>query len=62
MESNKISRNGLLYKDNTLDYTGYNSMYCGKNGNKGDYWWWLASPSANNSGHVCTVNGKKTLT
>ncbi len=48
---------GGYTNDNTLDYTGYNSMYCGKNGSKGDYWWWLASPSANNSDYVCSVRG-----
>ena len=36
----------------TLDYTGYNSMYCGKNGSTGSYNWWLASPSANSSSYV----------
>ncbi len=41
---------------NTLDYTGYNSMYCGKNGSKGSYFWWLASPSANYSFMVCFVD------
>ena len=41
----------------SLDYTGYNSMYCGKNGSKGDYWWWLASPSANASYAVCYMDG-----
>ena len=40
---------------NTLDYTGYNSMYAGENGNKLG-WWWLASPSINYSSSVCTVN------
>ena len=48
---------GGYTNDNTLDYTGYNSMYCGRNGSKGDYWWWLASPSANNSDYVCSVRG-----
>ena len=41
----------------SLDYTGYNSMYCGKNGSTGSYYWWLASPSANNSSSVCGVGG-----
>ncbi len=41
----------------SLDYTGYNSMYCGRNGSKGDYWWWLASPSATDSYRVCGVYG-----
>ena len=42
---------------NTLDYTGYNSMYCGKNGSTGSYFWWLASPSAKSFIYVCLVNG-----
>ena len=52
-----ISRNNYWTEDNTLDYTGYNSMYCGKNGSKGSYYWWLASPSANDSYYVCSVDG-----
>ena len=41
----------------SLDYTRYNSMYCGKNGTTGNYAWWLASPSACNSNIVCSVLG-----
>ncbi len=41
----------------SLDYTGYNSMYCGKNGSTGSYYWWFASPSANHSSSVCGVGG-----
>ena len=53
-----ISRNDYYTGDNTLDYTGYNSMYCGRNGSIGSgNYWWLASPSAVNSGHVCLVPG-----
>ena len=52
-----ISGNDYWTGDNTLDYTGYNSMYCGKNGSKGSCYWWFASPSANNSYGVCYVNG-----
>ena len=52
-----ISGNDYYTGDNTLDYTGYNSMYCGKNGSKGSYWWWLASPSSHGSSIVCLVNG-----
>ena len=48
---------GRYTNSNTLDYTGYNSMYCGKNGSKGDYYWWLASPSASDSSRVCGVYG-----
>ena len=42
--------------NNTLDYTGYNSMYAGKNGTKSGYWW-LASPSSYSSNRVCYVAG-----
>ena len=52
-----ISNNDYYTGNNTLDYTGYNSMYCGKNGSTGSYYWWLASPSANNSSSVCGVGG-----
>ena len=50
-----ISNNDYYTGNNTLDYTGYNSMYCGKNGSTGSYYWWLASPSANGSNFVCYV-------
>lgn len=44
----------------TLDYSNtYNSMYCGKVvdgiGSKGKYYWWLASPSAYDTTHVCYI-------
>ena len=42
----------------TLDYKGYNSMYCKKrNDSYLEYYWWLASPSAGNSSGVCLVRG-----
>ena len=50
-----ISKDDYYTGDNSLDYTGYNSMYCGKNGSKGSYNWWLASPSSDNSNYVCYV-------
>ena len=51
---NNVAQNSGWYTNsNTLDYTGYNSMYCGK----GDYWWWLASPSAIDPYNVCGVSG-----
>ena len=56
-KQSNISNSDDWIGNNTLDYTGYNSMYCGKNGSKGDYWWWLASPSANASNYVCLVYG-----
>ena len=43
--------------NDTVDYAKYNSMYCGKDGAKGSYWWWLASPSASGSSNVCHVSG-----
>ena len=52
-----LQNGGCLTDNNTLDYTRYNSMYCGKNGSKGSYYWWLASPSANDSYYVCSVDG-----
>ncbi|MCI8272560.1 MAG: hypothetical protein HFJ55_00565 [Clostridia bacterium] len=30
--------------NDTVDYKNYGSMYCGKDGAKGEYYWWLASP------------------
>ena len=49
-----ISNNDYWTGSDSLNYTRYNSMYCGQNGNKtGD--WWLASPSAGNSGYVFYV-------
>ena len=41
---------------NSLDYTKYNTMYCGRNGSKPGNWW-LASPSAGRSDFVCFVYG-----
>ena len=52
-----ISNSYYYTGDNTIDYVGYNSMYCGKNGSKGSYGWWLASPSASNSNIVLYVYG-----
>ena len=57
-KQSNISNSDYYTGDNTLDYTGYNSMYCGRNGSIGSgNYWWLASPSAVNSGHVCLVPG-----
>ena len=52
-----ISYNDYYTGSNTLDYIGYNSMYCGRNGSTGNYYWLLASPSASDSNIVCRVNG-----
>ena len=52
-----IQNSGWYTNANTLDYSmTYKSMYCGQNGNKTGAWW-LASPSAGNSGRVCYVGG-----
>ena len=56
-QSSNISGGDYCTGTDSLDYTGYNSMYCGRNGSKGDYWWWLASPSANDAYYVCLVYG-----
>ena len=52
-----IKDSGWSTNKDTLDYSNtYNSMYCGKNGNKTGYWW-LASPSAEISTSMCIVFG-----
>ena len=56
-KQSNISNSDYWTGNNTLDYAGYNSMYCGKNGSTGSYWWWLASPSAYGSNYVCRVGG-----
>ena len=43
--------NGWSTASNSIDNTGYNSMYA-----KSGTYWWLASPSSNNSNNVCNVN------
>ena len=48
--------NGYYTNNDTLDYTGYNSIYAGQNGSKTG-WWWLASPLDNGSHTVCLVGG-----
>ena len=51
-----ISNSDYSTGNDSLNYTRYNSMYCGQNGKKTGNWW-LASPSAINSSLVCYVNG-----
>ena len=51
-----ISNSDYSTGEDSLNYTRYNSMYCGQNGNKTGSWW-LASPSAYGSGCVCSVSG-----
>lgn len=59
-EQSTISNSDYWTGADSLNYTRYNSMYCGKTENgtasKTGYWW-LASPSARGSGFVCNVNG-----
>ncbi len=55
-----ISNDDYLTGIDSLNYTRYNSMYCGQNG-KNTGCWWLASPSANDSDYVCRVNGEGAL-
>ena len=51
-----ISNDDYWTGNDSLNCTRYNSMYCGQNGKKTGFWW-LASPSASYSRHVCGVNG-----
>lgn len=51
-----ISNSDYSTGDDSLDYTRYNSMYCGKDGSKTGSWW-LASPSAYNCNYLCIVGG-----
>lgn len=46
---------GWYTEDDTVDYVGYSSMYCGYNGSKGKYNWWFASTGAS-TGHGCLVS------
>ncbi|MCI8273895.1 MAG: hypothetical protein HFJ55_07460 [Clostridia bacterium] len=41
----------------TVDYKNYGSMYCGKDGVKGGYYWWLASPLSHFNYEMCAVYG-----
>ena len=52
-----VSSDDYWTGNETVDYTGYNSMYCGNGRAKGSYYWWLASPSAHGADRVCDVNG-----
>ena len=51
-----ISNSDYNTGTDSLDYTRYNSMYCGENGTKTGYWC-LASPSAYDSNIVCLADG-----
>jgi len=54
----EIQNSGWYTNDNVLDYgTNYNSMYCGKDGNKTGFWW-LASPSAYDAIRMCYADGR----
>ena len=48
---------GYYTNDNTLDTSGYSTMYC----KSGGYYWCLASPSAYSSNFVCRVHGNHAL-
>ena len=50
-----ISNSDYYTGTDSLDYKGYNSMYAGKNGSKGSYYYWLASPSSRSPSFVCLV-------
>jgi hypothetical protein len=52
-----IGGNDYWTGTDTVDYKNYGSMYCGKDGAKGNYNWWIASPSSINSNCVCNVYG-----
>ena len=47
----ELNNNGWSTASNSIDNTGYNSMYA-----KSGIYWWLASPSSNDSTYVCFVN------
>ena len=49
-----ISNDDYWTGKDSLNYTRYNSMYCGQNGNKTGVWW-LASPSASAGSRICRV-------
>ena len=49
---------GLNTNIDTLDYKGYNSMYAGRNGSTGEYYWWLASPSSSGDNAGCFVSDR----
>ncbi|MCI8273356.1 MAG: hypothetical protein HFJ55_04665 [Clostridia bacterium] len=56
-EKSTISNSDYFTGDNTVDYKNYGSMYCGKDGAKGEYYWRLASPSSSTSDSMCSVYG-----
>ena len=41
----------------TVDLSGYHGMYLCNQSAKGNYWWWLASPSVSSAVYVCYVHG-----
>ena len=47
----ELNNSGWSTASNSIDNTGYNSMYA-----KLGTYWWLASPSSDNSDYVCSVN------
>ena len=48
---------GWITNYDTVDLSGYHRMYFANKTEKGEYFWWLASPSAENAAYVCHVDG-----
>ena len=48
---------GWYTNSDTVDLSGYHGMYLCNQSAKGNYWWWLASPSAYGADGVCDVLG-----
>lgn len=60
-KQSEMSKSDYSTGTDSIDYIGYNNMYCGKSGMKGSYYWWLASPSSYGSNYVCDVLGNRAL-
>ena len=55
----KQNNSGEATNSDTVDFSGYHGMYLGSpSGKRGNYWWWLASPSASDAASVCTSEKK----
>ena len=48
---------GWYTNSDTVDLSGYHGMYLCNQSAKGEYYWWLASPSASGADGVCRVYG-----
>ena len=53
----KQNNSGEATNSDTVDFSGYHGMYLANKTEKGEYHWWIASPSANNAASVCLVGG-----